>query len=115
MRSSDWTLSEGAKGHPMSAGIRLACFDAAVLNHYRRREDCVLRRTDQAGRLKTPRWTLQFRLAPGELVLLPERDLWKLEPAESAHWYSFQVAEYEHGALWYAAPAPGEGPERPWN
>ena len=31
----------------MSAGIRLACFSGEVLNVYRRRGDCVLRRTEQ--------------------------------------------------------------------
>ena len=53
-------------------------------------------------------------VAPDGLVLLPERDLWRLEPAESAHWYSFQVGEYEHGAVWYAGAETGDGPERPW-
>ena len=52
---------------------------------------------------------------PLGLVLLPERELWRLEPAESAHWYSFQVAEYEHGAVWYAGAEPGDGSERPWS
>ena len=98
----------------MSAGIRLACFDAAVLNIYRRREDCSLRRTDRTGRLEMPRWTLQFRVIPGEQVQLPEREPWRLEPAEAAHWYSFQVAEYLHIALWQAGPGPCDGAERPW-
>jgi hypothetical protein len=98
----------------MSAGIRLVCFNAAVLGIYRQRGDCVLRRTDRIGRLETPRWTLEFRVAPGDQLQLPERDLWKMEPAEAPHWYSFQVAEYHHGALWCAGAEPGDGPERPW-
>jgi len=98
----------------MSTGNRLACFDAAVLNLYRRREDCVLRRTDGSGRLETPRWTLKFRVVPGEMLMLPERELWRLEPSESAHWYSFLVAEYEHGAAWFSETEPGDAPERPW-
>jgi hypothetical protein len=98
----------------MSTGARLACFDAAVLNSYRRREDCVLQRTDRSGRLETPRWTLEFSVATDGLVLLPERDLWRLEPAESAHWYSFLIADDEPGDPWSAALGAGGDPDGPW-
>jgi hypothetical protein len=106
-RIGDW----GMRRHQMNGGVHLACFDAAVLNAYRRREDCVLRNADGAGCLETPRWSLEFRVAPDGLVYLPERDLWRLEPAESAHWYSFLVAEYDRRGTWYARTAPEDSSE----
>src|SRR5437867_1705844 len=96
----------------MSAGIRLACFSGEVLNVYRRRGDCVLRRTESTGRLETPRWSLQFQLRPGDALQLPERDLWLLDPAEFAHWDSFRLAD--RPVTWHASGVSTKGEERAW-
>src|SRR5438874_7378068 len=96
----------------MSAG--LACFSVEVLTLYRRRDDCVLRRTPSAGHLETPRWSLRFRLTPGDALQLPERELWRLDPGEMAHWNSFRLADWP--TTWPDVPGvPADGPERPWD
>jgi photosystem II stability/assembly factor-like uncharacterized protein len=97
----DATISRGAmeapsaeRGESMSADIHLACFNNEVLNAYSRREDCLLRWAGTSGWLETPRWTLRFRVGPGNTLQLPERELWKLAPTETAHWDSFRLSDW---------------------
>jgi hypothetical protein len=99
----------------MSAAMDLAFFSPAVLNAYRRRDDCMLLRTNTSARLETPRWSLRFRLRAGDTLELSERELWKLEPAEAAHWYSFRLGDGAQGRHWLAPADPVDTLERPWD
>lgn len=83
----------------MTAAIGVACFNREVLNLYLRREDCVLLRTETAGSLQTPCWSFSFRLVTGYALQLSERELWKLSPAELAHWNSFRLSDDRPVAL----------------
>ena len=99
----------------MSRSVGLFNFSSEVLSVSRRRTDWCLRRTHFTGRLETPRWSLHFRLCSGDTLQLSERELWRLEPAEAAHWNSFRLADGAPGRHWLCPGEAADGPERPWD
>ncbi len=63
-------------------------FRAAVLEPYLTRSGCRVSRTNTVGRVKTPTWTVDFGIAPGEATIhVPVATLQqRLPESERDHW-----------------------------